>query len=109
MARMRRVVIESPYAGHVAINVAYAMRAVRDCIERGEAPIASHLLFTQRGLYHDSAKEERDTCMRAGHVWIPVADSVVVYEDYGVTAGMEIGIGVAREHEILIEYRKIGR
>lgn len=46
---MRRVIVESPYAGEVEANVTYARACVRDCVLRGEAPIASHLLFTQPG------------------------------------------------------------
>lgn len=46
---MRRVVLESPFAGDVERNVRYAKACIRDCLSRGEAPIASHLLFTQPG------------------------------------------------------------
>jgi hypothetical protein len=37
---MRRVIIESPYAGDVDMNVAYTRRAMRDALQRGESPIA---------------------------------------------------------------------
>ena len=47
---MRLVILESPYAGDVAANVKYARRCVRDSLSRGEAPIASHLLYTQPGM-----------------------------------------------------------
>ena len=94
---MRTVVIESPYAGTnghtVEANVAYAERALKDCIQRGEAPIASHLLFP--GVFDDAVKEERDTCMAAGHAWIRYADAMVVYEDYGISEGMRRGIAIA--------------
>ena len=43
---MRFVIVESPYAGDVAANVEYARAAVADCLRRGEAPFASHLLYT---------------------------------------------------------------
>lgn len=42
---MRRVVIESPYAGDVERNVRYARASLSDCLRRGEAPLASHLLY----------------------------------------------------------------
>jgi hypothetical protein len=48
MAEMRWVILESPYAGDVEANVAYARAAVRDSLMRGEAPIASHLLLFGR-------------------------------------------------------------
>ncbi len=44
---MKLVILESPYAGHVDANVAYARMAMHDSLLRGEAPIASHLLYTQ--------------------------------------------------------------
>lgn len=44
---MRLVILESPYAGNIEKNVAYARACVRDSLSRGEAPIASHLLYTQ--------------------------------------------------------------
>ena len=36
--------LESPYAGDVAANVAYARRCLADSVARGEAPLATHLL-----------------------------------------------------------------
>jgi hypothetical protein len=45
---MRRCVVESPFAGDVVGNIAYARRCIRDCLLLGEAPIASHLLYLLR-------------------------------------------------------------
>ena len=56
---MRRVILESPYAGSVEENVAYARAAVRDSLLRGESPIASHLLYTQPGILRDDVPDER--------------------------------------------------
>ena len=42
---MKLVVVESPLAGDVERNVAYAKQAGMDCLRRGEAPYASHLFF----------------------------------------------------------------
>ena len=39
------VLLESPYAGYVERNLAYARACMRDCLLRGEAPFASHLLY----------------------------------------------------------------
>ena len=70
---MRRVIVESPYAGDVATNIAYARAAVRDCLMRGEAPIASHLLFTQPGILDDDVADERRLGIEAGLSWLDVA------------------------------------
>jgi len=52
---MRRVVVESPYSAPtidgIAHHIDYARACLRDCIQRGEAPIAPHLLLTQPGLF----------------------------------------------------------
>ncbi len=102
------VVIESPYAGDVARNVAYARRCVRDSLLRGEAPIASHLLHTQRGILDDNKPEERVDGIAAGHAWIPVADFVAVYTDHGISGGMYAGMAAARAAGVVITYRQIG-
>jgi len=102
---VRLVVIESPYAGDVERNVAYARRALRDCFTRGESPAASHLLYTQ--IFNDDYPEQRRWGVEAGHAWIRVADAVAVYDDYGISKGMQQGIAAAEKHGIPIEYRKI--
>jgi len=86
-----RVIVESPFAGGFT-NVKYARRAVRDCLERGESPYASHLLYTQKGLLDDTNAEERKRGIDAAIGWLEVADYVAVYLDLGMTSGMMKGI-----------------
>lgn len=86
-----RVIVESPFAGGFA-NVRYARECVRDCINRGESPFASHLLFTQRGVLNDAIPEERRAGINAAIGWLQVADYVAVYMDLGITPGMVTGI-----------------
>ncbi len=106
---MRLVIIESPYAGDVEKNVEYARRAVRDSLGRGEAPIASHLVYTQPGILDDDIPEERQWGIDAGLAWRRVADMTVVYQDLGITKGMEYGIKLAEEEGNPVEYRNIGK
>lgn len=110
---MRRVVIESPYAasplGTVEEHVAYARRCVRDCIRLGEAPIASHLLFTQPGILDDNKPDERRLGIRAGLEWMGAAEAVVVYRDFGVSIGMLNAIRHATVLGLPIEHRSIGK
>jgi len=47
MQKMTRVIIESPYAGDIEVNLKYAKLCILDSLKRGEAPLASHLLYTQ--------------------------------------------------------------
>lgn len=104
---MRLVIVESPYAGDVEANVEYARAAVRDSLSRGEAPIASHLLYTQPGVLDDDVPEERQWGIDAGLAWRRVAEASVVYTDRGITKGMEYGIAAAREAGIPVEFRRM--
>lgn len=105
---MRLVVIESPYAGDVPANETYAKTCVLDSLGRGEAPIASHLLYTLPGVLHDLDPVERRIGIAAGHAWMRVAELVAVYTDRGISAGMQAGIDAAMLHGVPVEYRKIG-
>ena len=105
---MRRVILESPYAGDIEANVDYARRCVRDALLRGEAPIASHLLCTQPGVLRDEHPEERMHGINAGLAWRAVADATVVYVDRGISKGMQYGIDAATAAGLPIEYRSLG-
>lgn len=105
---MVKVIVESPYAGEVERNVEYARRAVRDCLLRGEAPIASHLLYTQPGVLLDCLADERALGIEAGLVWGRCAEKTVVYEDYGRSNGMNLGIKRAEAEGRPVEVRRIG-
>lgn len=102
---MRRVLLESPYSGEVDRNIQYARQCMLDCIQRGETPMASHLLYTQ--VLDDNIIEQRVTGIRAGHAWIDCVDAVVVYADYGISGGMARAIGLAASKGIPVEERRI--
>ncbi len=104
---MRRVILESPYAGDVAANEAYARSALRDCLLRGEAPIASHLLYTQPGVLDDLNPEERALGIEAGLSWGVEAEATVVYTDRGISRGMSYGIERAQREGRPVEYRTL--
>lgn len=104
---MRRVVVESPYAGDVERNLRYARAAMLDCLNRGEAPFASHLLYTQPGLLDDTLSGERMLGIRAGLAWGVVADLVAVYTNLGISGGMRQGIDHHTKHGRLIVYRSL--
>lgn len=103
----RRVIVESPYAGDIETNVAYARAALRDCLSRGEAPIASHLLYTQPGVLNDDVPEERVWGIQAGFAWSVAAEATVVYDDLGTSRGMTYGIERAQREGRPIEYRQL--
>jgi hypothetical protein len=72
---------------------------------RGEAPIASHLLYAQPGVLRDDVADERELGISAGLAWGPVADATVVYIDRGISPGMKRGIADAESAGRPTEYR----
>lgn len=107
--KMKLLILESPFAGNVEENIEYARRAVRDSLTRGEAPIASHLLYTQDGILDDNIPSERQWGIDAGLAWRVVSQGTVVYTDYGTSGGMAYGIAAAEESGKTVEYRSIGK
>lgn len=105
---MRRVIVESTYAGNIELNLRYLRAAMHDCLLRGEAPFASHGLYTQPGVLRDELPEERNQGIHAGFAWREVSDATVVYTDLGISKGMQYGIDHATQHGKPVEYRALG-
>lgn len=104
---MKRVVIESPLAGDVPRNKAYARACMRDSLSRGEAPYASHLLFDQSGILDDLVPAEREQGIAAGFAWGETAHLRAVYVDLGLSGGMKRGLEAAETLRQEVEYRRI--
>lgn len=104
---MKKVIIESPYAGDVEKNVNYARKCIKDSLNRGEAPIASHLLYTQPGILDDNKPDERKLGIEAGLEWLSVADVHAFYIDLGWSIGMERALTKASAEGKTVEMRKL--
>jgi len=111
MTEYRRVILESPFAAPttagVRRHIAYARACIRDSLDRDEAPFASHLLYTQRGILNDRNPDERKRGIDAGLAWGTEADLTVVYIDLGVTQGMLQGIERAMTEGRPVEQRSL--
>lgn len=83
---MRRVIIESPFAGEVDRNREYLRRLILDSLERGESPYASHGFFTH--FLDDTKPEERKLGINAGLEWAKAAEAVIYCLDLGLSSGM---------------------
>jgi hypothetical protein len=116
---MIRTVIESPYGtraedgrrcspAELARNERYLDRCIRDSLDRGEAPYASHGFFTKVGRLDDAKPEQRRLGIDAGLCWGAVAELCAVYTDHGISAGMAEGIARHQANGITIVYREIG-
>jgi hypothetical protein len=106
---MRRVIVESPYAGDIEANKAYARACMRDCLRRGETPIASHLLYTQPGVLRDHVPAERAAGIEIGLQWGRFASITAVYTDRGISRGMKMGIDRAAQEGRTVLFRYISR
>ena len=118
----RRVILESPYAASTFTGASvreheeYGRRCLRDSLLRGEAPLASHLLYTQPidghhdggMVLHDLVPEERALGIEAGLAWGPLAEATVAYVDMGVSIGMLLGFDRARAEHRPVECRSLG-
>jgi len=107
-AKMKRVIIESPYAGNYDMNEAYAELAMHDClVNHNESPYASHLLYTRRFVLRDYVPGDRKLGIEAGFFWRDVADKSVFYEDLGMTEGMIQGVRDCKQKGKPYEIRKL--
>lgn len=107
---MRRlVIIESPYGNPdptvVAANVRYAECALKDSLDRGEAPLASHLLYTR--VLDDQQPTERKCGIDCGLAWMRQASLVAFYIDRGISPGMSAAQQQAFLFHIPIEIRRL--
>ena len=106
---MKKVIIESPYAGDIHRNIKYARACLKDSLSRGEAPLVSHLLYTQDGVLDDGIKAERMQGINAGLAWKEFADIHVFYIDYGMSDGMKYALNYSMGSGVQLEFRKIGK
>lgn len=102
---MKRVLIESPLRGWGTYGQRYARACVQDSLNRGEAPLASHLLYPQ--VLDDDVPEERALGIEAGLAWGAAAELTAVYQNLGISPGMLVGIERAKKEIRPIEYRRL--
>ena len=105
--QVKLVILESPFAGGADWALEYLRRAIRDCLERGESPYASHRMLTDA--LDDSKLDQRELGIRSGLEWHRRADYSVVYADYDLSSGMKRGIGHAQLVGLSIHHRYIGK
>jgi len=100
-----RTIIESPFAGNVVRNLRYVRACMRDAFMRGEAPFASHALYTQEGVLDDNHPEERELGIWGGFMYREVCPRSAFYLDYGMSGGMQHGFDHALKHHVEIVLR----
>lgn len=108
-AKMAVVTVESPFKSDIpqktVLFAYYAQLAMLDCMERGEVPFASHLLYTQ--VLMDGKSEEREKGMKMGRAVSELTSKTVAYVDFGISEGMRKGILDAKWANRPIEERRL--
>lgn len=101
--------VESPYSAKTddlfRRNILYARMACRWSLLNGYCPYASHLFFTQPGILDDDKPNERTLGINAGKLLIrDTATHTLVFQDLGISSGMEFGIEHAKQYNRTLEY-----
>ena len=112
-ARLIPVAIESPFAARAGRSVEdhrlYLRHCMLDCLSRGEAPYASHNMYTLEGggPLDDEDPLQRALGIKAGLLWSSQSFRVACYVDFEMSGGMK----AARDHWVEIgmpvEYRTL--
>jgi len=106
-ALARRVIIESPFRGDTIRNLRYLRACLHDSLMRGEAPFASHALYTQPGVLDDTIEAERVRGIAAGYSWGIVSDLFVFYIDLGWSLGMQEAYELCSRNHYRLEIRSL--
>lgn len=104
------IIIESPYAGDkeaILKNENYARAAALSCLEKGEIPFASHILYTQKGILDDTKPAQRRLGIEAGLLFGTICNKSVMFSDLGMTEGMIEGIEKAKKLGREVEIRNV--
>ena len=108
MKEFKLVILESPYAGDVDANVEYAQKCMHDMLLRGEAPYASHLLYTQKNVLDDTNPVERELGIYAGFAYKHMKGMhTVFYVDRGMSKGMKMAMDYLKERNMTFEIRNL--
>lgn len=101
---MRRIIIESPYAGDIEHNLAYLDLCIQDAVSRGETPYASHKVLP--GALSEAT--QREVGIACGYEWWGAADEVVFYTDLGWSPGMYKALYRAQDLAMPYTIRTLG-
>lgn len=102
------VMVESPLAGDLLNNVAYAKLGMLNCLSNyDESPMAFHLLYTQS--LCDATDSERKLGIDTSFRWHDDDIKKVFYVDRGFSQGMNLSYIHASEKGIETEFRTMSK
>lgn len=101
---MKRVNLESPMRGCNNWQ-AYLKLCMKDSMDRGEAPFASHAMYPF--FLDDDDPKQRRQGLEMGHEYLQKSQAVVFYVDLGMSPGMLIALDRALAFKKRVEFRCI--
>ena len=99
------VIIETPWRGMGERGLNFARACMFHSLNNDEAPFASHLLYTQ--VLDDDLEADRKLAFNAARNFYNVCSYIAVYQNLGISPGMEWGINQAQKWCKPIEYRTL--
>jgi hypothetical protein len=87
------------------VNIEFARKCMTECLARGQAPFAPHLLYPQA--LNDDEPKDRELGMVAGRAWLAAAEAVECYVDRGVSSGMRGDLEAALSLLLPIRFRTL--
>lgn len=106
----KAVIVLTPFFGEDPAKARmferYAVRAVKDSLNRNEAPLAAQLFFFNF-FGSNIVQIERDMGLMAQVAWVRKCDKLVVYSDFGITQAMNLVLEQARLRNKPVEFRAI--
>lgn len=91
----KTVCVESPLKGDLPKNLEYARQCLRYVLDKGHAPFASHLLYTQ--VLDDRVKWQRDKSLNAGIDFGRLCEERWFFTGLGMSEGMKLALNSANE------------
>ena len=105
VTQLEPVIIESPSRGDSELHDQYTRDIIKDCINRGEAPLCVHAYFDS--ILNENNPMERSCLVKIKEAWGDISAKTVVYTDCGVSDGMLEGITDAIARGRCIEFRAL--
>ena len=99
----KTVYVCSPYAGDVVANKEFAREKTKKVIEQGGYPITPHLYVTE--VLDDRVLTERETGLHVGLKLLEKCDILCVFQEKGISSGMQREIDYVRQNFKEIEIR----
>ena len=101
---MKKIFISSPLAGDYENNIKNAQKYCREALFQGYIPLAPHVYYTS--FLEENNEIERQLGMDMGLRWLAECDEMWVFNQNGISKGMQVEIDMATQLNIPIKYKE---